>query len=65
VGISGSFHPDQDSVMLLVFAKGFLNNGQNEKINVTVTDRVPQQVMQQMKHMGIDTNRIKVIEDTD
>jgi hypothetical protein len=51
--------------MLLVFAKGFLNNGQNEKINVTVTDRVPQQVMQQMKHMGIDTNRIKVIEDTD
>lgn len=41
VGISGAPHKEQESVVLLVYAKGILNSGQSEKINVTVTDKVP------------------------
>jgi hypothetical protein len=46
---------------VLVFAKGVLKSGQTEKINVTVTDAVSQELIQNMKMMGIDSNRIKVI----
>lgn len=45
MGISGSTHPSEDSVVILVYAKGVLSSGQNEKINVTVTDKIPQELM--------------------
>lgn len=65
VGISGSPHKTEDSSVLLTYAASILTTGQNEKINVTVTDKVPDEMMQKLKQMGIDPKRIKVIHDTD
>ena len=65
MGLAGSLHLKEETVVVLVFAKGVLKSGQNENINVTVTDKVSSELIQNMKMMGIDSNRIKVIQDTD
>ncbi len=63
LGIAASSHPTDESVVSLVFAKDILPIGQNQKINVTVTDKIPEELLTKMKMMGIDTSRIKVVHD--
>ena len=64
MGVGVSEHRGMESVVVCTFAKGLLNQDQSEKINYTVTDCVSQELIDKMKKMGIDTNRIKVIEDS-
>ena len=64
VGVGVSTHTKLDSAVVLTFAKGILSKEQTEKINYTVTDHVSQELVDKMKKMGIDTNRIKVIQDS-
>lgn len=40
IGVAGNPHAKEDSVILLVFAKGVLKSGQKEKVSVTVTDKI-------------------------
>lgn len=64
MGVGVNEHRSMESVVVCTFAKGLLSHEQSEKINYTVTDCVSQELIEKMKKMGIDTNRIKVIEDS-
>jgi hypothetical protein len=41
LGIAAATHPEEDSVISLVYAKDVLAIGQDQRINVTVTDKIP------------------------
>ena len=58
VGISCWKHP-AGSIAQFEYAKGLLKEGQTQQINVTVTDEVPDELIDKMKSLGIDTKRIQ------
>ena len=44
-GIAGEIHEDKMTVVSLVYVKGILERGQQQKINVTVTEEVPRELL--------------------
>lgn len=58
VGISCGKHP-AGSIAQFEYAKGLLKEGQTQRINITVTDEVPDELIDKMKSLGIDTKRIQ------
>ena len=59
VGIACGNHASGGSIAQFEYAKGILKEGQMQQINVTVTDQVSDELIQKMKKMGIDTDKIK------
>ena len=59
VGIACGNHSSGGSIAQFEYAKGTLKEGEMPNINITVTDQVSEKLLQKMKTMGIDTNKIK------
>lgn len=46
--------------MQFEYAKGILKQGQTQKVNVTLTDEIPPELIAKMEKMGIDTKKLHI-----
>ena len=58
VGIASGHHSQAETITQFEYAKGILREGQSQQINVTLTDDVPEELINKMQKMGIDTKKI-------